>query len=502
MTRALGALVVAACATPAAPVTNPTAPPPGATLVAAPAAPVARPPIAPTAITIAYLPARDAWSVEWQLGAPAAALRFDRLAAAAPRGALWRAPDALAWRQDGDADVLVAVDGVARTRFTAEFGTDDQSPGRAPPQNLRWTDGSRLVFTGAVGADAEVCVDDRCGPRAGPRAWRLVAADRQLRVGDAVAADELAWTEPVGDRRGTYAYVGGAAAATVDEATVALVVDRGLPRWLAAETARLVPAALADLGARTGVAPTARPLVLVSLRPAGGAGYAVRGRALPDLVQLEAGGRGWRTRTTAGARLWRELVVHELFHLWNGQLARRADRKDEWLSEGASSFVAGLALRDAGLLDARQWGRRVVAVGNRCARALVGPLYGDAAEPAYYDCGELVQAALDRALTGTGGLWPIYRRLFADARARPSGAYATADFLALCEAAGADPGTLGRVRALIELGLGADPQATARALLADAGLATTVVPARRGRPARLRWVAAPAPRRARGSVRP
>ncbi len=504
MKAGLAALALTACT---ASVTRPAAPPTPAAPAdaAAPGAPIAPPiaaPIAPppTAITVAYLPASDAWAITWAVGRPAAALRFDR-AVATPRGAAWQPAAGLAWQRDGDDDVLVATDGQPRREFAAVMPSDDASPTRLPPAVVRWSDGSRLVFNGAIGGDAAVCVRDRCGAVAGPRTWRVRAAGLRVVRGpaDGDGAAELAWDEPADDRRGAYVYVGrGRIAAT---GAVATIADRGLPPWLAALTAGLAATTVADFAARTGVPLGFVPTVLVSLRPAGGPGYAVRGRTVPGQVLLEAGGAGWRSRTTARARLWRELVVHELFHLWNGQVAARADVRDEWLSEGASSFVAGAALVDAGLLDATRWGRRVVAAANRCARSLRGPLYDRAADPSYYDCGEVVHVALDRALAARGGLWPVYARLFADARARPSGTYATADFLALCDGAGADPAIVAAVRAILDRGLGADPQATLRALLADAGIATTVVPRRRGRPSRLRWQPSPR-RRPGGSVRP
>ena len=503
MKRALVAIVTSAiaCATSTTP-SAPRAPssPVAAATPSPPPSPSPPPPPAPTAIDVDYDADADRWRVAWTVDPPTVALRFDRAAARGPRAATWIAGPGLTWRRDGDDDVLVAADGVARAGFAAAVDTDDRSPSRQPPLHLRFSDGARLVFTGALGADAELCDDTRCGVRARPRVWRLRAPGHVVVVGAARGDGDVTWDEAALDRRGTYAYVGRAPVITALGAGVEVVADRGLPPWLAAETARLVPAALAEFTARTGLAPGAAR-VLVSHRPGGsGGGYAVRGRALTGVVQLEASGSRWRRRDAAAAALWRELVVHEFFHLWNGQIARRAERRDEWLSEGSSSFVAGRALRDARLLDATRYGRRIVAAANRCARGLVGPLHAEAADASYYDCGEVVQVVLDRALVASGGLWPVYARLFADAVARPSGAYATADLLALCTAAGADPAVLARVTALLDSGLGAAPTDAVRALLADGGIATTIVPARRGRPARLRFRAPP--RQRGGSVRP
>ncbi|MEZ4404728.1 MAG: hypothetical protein R3B06_32210 [Kofleriaceae bacterium] len=438
---------------------------------------------------MAYAADRDAWQVTWRLGRPSSALRFDRRAAHGHRDEVWQAAAGLRWRRDGDADVLEPIDGVPRQVFAAALSTDDTSAGRAAPTHLRWSDGAVVLFTGAIAGDVEVCDATRCGPRAGPRSWAVRAPGAEVRIGRVVARDAVTSTEAAGARGGAFVRVGPARAPTVDDATVTLVLDRGLPAWLAAETQALVPRLLARFTAQTGQAPPP-PVVLAGARPSSARGLIVRGRMVPGAVVLEAAGAGFRRASAGARRQWTELLAHELFHLWNGDLARRTDLRDEWLSEGGAAFVAGVALREAGLLDGRRYGWRVVAAANACAQTLRGPLADVAAEASYYACGELVHVVIDRALTGDGGVMPVVARLFADARARASGTYGTADLVALVAAAEVAPATLAAVRALLETGPGPQPLATVAQLLAAVGITTTVVPARRGRPPRLRFVRA------------
>jgi hypothetical protein len=439
---------------------------------------------------------------------------------ATPRGAAWqvgRRPGVVSAIGDDDV-VCVAVDGQARARVRGgdAVATDaSPTPSRLPPAvHVRW---SRRRPAGRSparsAATRRVCVHRRSlrRGRGAADAGGCGAAGLQRPCAappTATAPSELAWDEPADDRPRRRTPTSGAAGSRRPARWRSMRLDRGLPTVAggARPSGLAATTVLPTLAARTGV-----PLGfgaaggLVSLR-AGGRPAADRG------ARARGARRRWCSRPAAaagdgvgtsgaapgcGASWW----CTRRFHLWNGQVAARADVRDEWLSEGASSFVAGAALVDAGLLDATRWGRRVVAAANRCARSLRGPLYDRAADPSYYDCGEVVHVALDRALAARGGLWPVYARLFADARARPSGTYATADFLALCDGAGADPAIVAAVRAILDRGLGADPQATLRALLADAGIATTVVPRRRGRPSRLRWQPSPR-RRPGGSVRP
>lgn len=483
LTLAALALALAACAA----ATTTPAPAPG--LADPPTAPAAAidaaeplpppPPIDPAPrqeVAVRYIAADDAWDVTWTFAAPADGVVFDRKQPAF-RVARWEPGAGLTWvRIDGRDEALKPIDGVARTAFTARFPTEDVSLGRAPPVNLVWRDGGRLLFTGALGVHALACAA-RCGRRdvGTQRVWRFTTDDgRGLRVLGAAARGALTWDEPAGDLRGTYLYVGDRVAVEAGEVT--LVVDGGAPGWLAAETTAALPALLARYAERTGLALPFRPLVLVSRGPGGGRRRAVRGRTLPALVQLEASG-AWDRRTTAARRQWHELLAHEAFHLWNSQVARRADVRDEWWSEGASSYVAGLALVDRGLLDERRYRRRVLRAASACAATLRGPLRDEAAEDSYYTCGELLHLVVDRRVPG--GVFPLYAALFAGARTR--GSYTTADFLALL-----DPALAADLTPILDRGLGDAPLETVHALLTSAGLDVKLVPARGRRPARLR----------------
>lgn len=436
-------------------------------------APLARGPS--QTIDIRYDRAADAWDVTWTFAEPTLGLVFDRRKPRF-RTATWTAAPGAHWAIEGDAETLRADDETARTTFAVRFATDDASRQRAMPLNLRWRDGGRLLFTGSLGGHALVCGPTACTRRdvGTERIWQISAAG-ELRILATTGRDTLTWHEPMGELRGTYLYVGARTATDVAEVTT--LVDRGVPAWLAAATQRDLPPLLASYAARTGVALPFRPLVLISRGPSTARRRrGVRGSALPGLVQLEANGGGWDRDGRAARRQWFELVAHEAFHLWNSQLARRAEVRDEWWSEGASSYVAGRALRDAGYLDARRYQRRMLRAANACLRSLRGPLLDEAAEASYYTCGELVHFVVDRRVSG--GVWPIYAALFAGAQVQ--GTYATADFVALL----GDAALVADLEQILGRGLGDQPARFVQRLLAGAGLATRI-DARRHRPVRL-----------------
>ncbi|MBZ0231922.1 MAG: hypothetical protein K8M05_06185, partial [Deltaproteobacteria bacterium] len=434
----------------------------------------------PLTISVTELPAADAWSITWTLAAPAPSIIFDRRIPS-NRHETWRLPDELVWDRDpsGDYEILRAADHAARTTFTATFPSDTRDAGRAPSLNVRFTDGSRLLFTAQVGAYGFTC-EPRCRrlDRDHARRWHFrTTPGRSLRVLDRAAPAELVWDEPAGDVRGTYLYAGSIAATRHERVT--LVADPGLPAWLAADTTRLLPELFAFHGDATGVALDFVPLVLASHTDPGRRDEALRGRTLPRLIHLEAIGKDWARASPARRARWYEVLAHEAFHLWNAQLARRSgEKRDEWLSEGSAVYVAGLALVDAGLLTPRAHEDRILEAANGCIATLRGPLHAEAADASYYACGELVHFLVDRALADRGGVLAVWAAMIAHARAH--GSYATADFLAAIDRrAGSAPvgaAVTADVRRILDVGLGTDPAARVRELLERARLRTKPAP--------------------------
>jgi hypothetical protein len=301
--------------------------------------------------------------------------------------------------------------------------------------------------------------------KAAPRRWTFHTTEgRSLRILDSEAAGELTWNEPAGDLRGTYVFTGTATATRTEKLT--LVADPGLPAWLVDDTARVLPDYFASYGVAMGVPLDVSPLVLVSQIAPDARIDAMRGKTMTALIQLEAVGNEWTRSTPTRRRRWAELLAHEAFHLWNGQIARRGDDKlDVWLSEGSAVFMAGLALQRAGLLTPDAYEKRILRSANECIASLGGPLHVELADPIYYACGELVHFLVDRALADRGGATAVWAKLIA------RGSYTTSDFVDAIDAP-----LRADVQQILDVGLGTDPAAHVQRLLSDARLPTKRAP--------------------------
>lgn len=473
---ALVALLSAACAS------EPASAPSAQTRASAPeasaSASAVAPALPPIHVRVEELPAEDRWAVTWSFAEATPGMIFDRRKPAF-RAESWQADADLVWVKQGEHELLKSADGAPRTNFGVSFRTDDGDKQRAPPLNVRFSDGTRLLFTAHLGAHALACAGERCDRRGvgAPRVWELrTSPERSLRALDASAKGSLIWAEPAGDLRGTYVVAGEPRVLSGPRATTLL--DPGLPPWLARETEDKLPRLLSLYAGEVGLALDFSPLVLLSKSRADRPGDGFRGRTLPRLVQLEALGGGWDVEQPALARKWLEFLAHESFHFYNAQLARRTgEGKDEWLSEGSSVYVSGRALAELGLLDAAALEARYVGSGNACL-SLSGPLRSEQAEPHFYTCGELSQLAVAGALADKGGMFPFYRALFE--RARAQGSYGGEDFLALVKEQTKDQALLADLRQLLDQGLGTDPRALVTRLLARGGVRVRRAPVKVG----------------------
>ncbi|NUP09840.1 MAG: hypothetical protein HOW73_27655 [Polyangiaceae bacterium] len=473
------ALTAIGCSSPERPVaqSSEAAPIVEATASAAPEAPKPDP---ARLVDVTYHPANDSWEVQWRFSEPAAKILFDRRKSA-KRNGVWTAGEGLRWVVEGSNELLVPIDAKPTKVFSARFATNDEQLGRSPPQNIRFTDGGRLLFTSQLGVHAIACENNgRCDRRdvGGARVWRFhTDTDWSLRVLGSAAKGQLEWAEPAGDLRGTYLYVGKLDPVANDG--VRFLVDPAIPTWLADETKRRVPALLKFYAEKTAIKPDFEPMVFVSRSRTGEAIGDVNGRVLPGLLQLEAIGQKWDTASGQLKGQWFELVAHESFHLWNAQLARRDENAaNEWLSEGSAVYAGSEALLSEGLVDQKSNDRHIVSSSNRCMANLKGPIFDEGAAASFYSCGAVVQFLIDRKLAKSGGAFGLLAATFAQAKTR--GSYCTKDYLALLEERAADPVFVRDLRTWIEKGFAEDRAVFLQRMLKGAGLSTSIIPPKKG----------------------
>lgn len=366
------------------------------------------------------------WRVTYGFGRPVVRLRFERPAGFF-REEHWRVlTPGFVLAREGDLQVVRTEAGRAADSLTLELAVHTAPLAREYESFLAFSDGSLAVYTGHLNGMAFT----ESGDSVRIRDFVLSAAGGDhVVVPGASPAASLAWTDAPG--QGTYAYFGsGVPAETPD---MMLLMDRGLPDWLARTAEAAIPAFFRIYAERIGVDVPARPLVLLGRDPSPAPGLNSGGGVLPGLIQLMVQGDAWTERSPRAATQALHFIAHEAAHVWNGDYARSADPAESWMHEGGADAFADRALLASGLIDREEFDTRATRAANLCSAELGGRALRSAARGApavSYACGNVMALWTEAALrTASGGdLFAFWGELIGRA-VRTGGTYDQAAYL-------------------------------------------------------------------------
>lgn len=349
---------------------------------------------APPAVRVTFeeLPA-DRWRVTYDLPAPAESMVFTRprrafrsvrWTIAEPAGARWETAD-------GHEVIRFAA---PASRAVVELATDLESPEKDYQVHVAFSEGSRLLYTGHFLV------------KGAPNALAF-RSSRPVRV-------------PPGED--TFVYFGSIK--PVESERMTLIVDPGLPPWIARQLAERVPPTFDYFAGKMGTELGFRPLVYVNYGGSQGSGTTFKGGTVGRVAQIEVSGPGWAKESPDTSQLWYGRVAHEVFHLWESARFTQSD-DTEWLGEASSEYAMLQAMRDAKVIDERQAHGMVVDAANQCIGGIGdSSLLESGTQGRFrnvYTCGLVSQWM---AASATGNAWTLYRRTFD--RPRP---YTTADYV-------------------------------------------------------------------------
>lgn len=435
--------------------------------------------------------ADDRWQVRYRSSEPISGLRFVRSRARPRARAFVLADDDCRYHEKVRAEgppgqsVEVILCDTPREVIELGFRSDFRETRSDYRLNIAFSEGSRLLFTGALTALPIVCPPGRCDMDAarlfeGPMrvGWRFsTTPPRKVRVMADTAPGEL-WWRPTPDRlgEGTYAYFGDIEA--VDVGPTTMLLDPGAPEWLADDARRWLGDIIAHYAHDLRAELPTRPLVMLSFHDANMRGRNLKGGTLGPVMQLAAEGYGWRHDHDRGD--WFRFLAHEAFHLFNGDaFRRRLGQDDVWLSEGSSELFAQRAAVALGVMPEAEAQRTLVEAANECLLRLGGSAVRtshDAEVP--YRCGMVVHHLVDRAVhQATGGkrsLADVFAAMFARS-ADGDRTYSTFDYLEAVEQLLGDPGATAAIERWLHGPLD-EPVARMQEQLSAAGTPVEIAP--------------------------
>jgi hypothetical protein len=324
-------------------------------------------------------------------------------------------PQGEGWHFDGDR--LSREDGAPFAGFTLSIAPDTNFYDRT------------YVAVERVGAEGWIIFPNAFGPDTGASTLDVSAFAGEDRVvfldGTAHATFPLLEPDASGEKQ-SIAYIGPRSA--IDEGAVTLIAGEEIPAWLTDDLSGTLDHAIARLTDRFGSAPRLTPTVTVT-HAEEWIGYGFKGGVI-DAATIAISMRGRplvRDNRDTVDRLT-NLVVHEVVHLWNGDLFdSSANDTEPWLHEGSAEYLGSRLWQDAGSLKAEATERLAACMRGLGDRPLDGseePVHGGVP----YDCGFIIMLATDAAIAkaGRGDVFDVWADVFA--ATAEDGLYSPADF--------------------------------------------------------------------------
>jgi hypothetical protein len=380
-----------------------------------------------THITVEELPFRH-WRATYILPAPQKALVFER-ARGAFRAGSWRivAPAGARWTMARGHETIVSPQ--AASRFVVEFFTDTKDREKDYKLHVAFSDGSRLLYTGHLMVQGAL------------NAFTFHSPSREEIIVPTTEKD-------------TYVYFG--TKIPVQAPRMRMVVDPGLPRWMAAQLAEHIPATFDYFAEVMGTPLDFDPITYASYGGPG-RGYVFVGGTLDRVVQMEIRGHDWFVQSDVAAQNWFGRAAHEIFHLWESQ--RFHKREDgEWLGEASAEYARIKAMQHFGIINERGAEEAVVQAANECINTIGDTNLSNAIAAGHfrtvYTCGLVAQWL-------SGDAFAIDRRTFSR-----NASWGTAEYLASLHELSANPAPVER----LVTGHIADPEVFLETELSKAGL--------------------------------
>jgi hypothetical protein len=239
--------------------------------------------------------------------------------------------------------------------------------------------------------------------------WLIYAPHLQL--DDTVTAGRLSIEVPAGwsvvghrDEKGELVgdgYIFAGPSAYVRRGAVDVVSAPSSPEWLLRMIEQYADGAVDFYSRRLGAPLGVHATIVVDVEPEREGSY--HGDTTPGaMVSLRFFGARWSERGTAATGSVSDFLDHELFHLWNAEVARTAEGATRpWLHEGGANYAALLLGRERGTMSEDGYVANLNRHLERCQRALPeldlrdrGPKRGGAV----YACGTVLQWAIDIGL--------------------------------------------------------------------------------------------------------
>lgn len=321
------------------------------------------------------------------------------------------------WDKKGDVLLIRSVDGSAFKTFELTFASFYDFIQKDYTHNLRYSDGSVLLYTNHLALGANIIEDKSKSPIGmsfSSTQFHFHSPNQNIVFLGTSNKDEAQWSLE-GD--GTYIYFGNISPIKTDN--LIAIVDPKLPKWAWNKTQEYFPRLFDYYEKKTGQELNFTPMVFFNYDNMGGDYSNYSGGTLDGLVQLTINGKRWERQSEEQFNKLFHFLAHEAAHFWNGQMFSFQDNEHSWMHEGGADAFANFAMREFGFIENNQMIEKFEDAANSCLLNKGNESLTQSAElwkyRNYYTCGATMALASDIAVKATKSsqsVFDVWRKVF------------------------------------------------------------------------------------------
>ncbi|NQZ22977.1 MAG: hypothetical protein HRT53_13090 [Colwellia sp.] len=359
----------------------------------------------------------DTWKVQYVLPIAVDHIAFQRQSNF-DRSKLYHLDESkFKWEKAGDVLLIRSIDGSKFESLDLTFSSYYDDIQKDYTHNLRYSDGSVLLYTNHIALGANIIEDKAISPIGSSfrgTQFHFYSPKQNIIFLGNVYSEKAQWDL---QGEGTYVYFGNLSPIETDN--MIAIVDPILPKWAWDNTQQYFPKLFDYYEKKTGQPLNFKPVVFFNYDQVDGDYSNYSGGTLAGLVQLTINGKRWQTKNEEQFNMLFHFLAHEAAHFWNGQMFAFEDQKHAWMHEGGADTFANFAMLEFDLIDSKQMMQKFEDSTNSCLLNKGKESLAQSAELRlyrnYYTCGATMALASHFAIKAKSpnkSVFDLWKRLF------------------------------------------------------------------------------------------
>lgn len=315
-------------------------------------------------IHVRYQQETDLWQVRYDLPIAVDHIAFSRNSNFDRRKLYQFDPAKFVWDKAGEVLLIRSTDGSKFQTLELSFNSYYDFIQKDYTHNIKFTDGSMLLYTNHLALGANIIEDKAISPIGASFSstqFHFYAPNQNIIFLGKTYQEQAQWTL---ENEGTYIYFGNIAPIETD--TMLAIVDPKLPKWVWDQTRKYFPQLFDYYGEKTGQPLNFKPVVFFNYDQLEGDFSNYTGGTLDGLVQLTINGKRWNEEDNKQFNTLFHFLAHEAAHFWNGQMFSIEEQNHAWMHEGGADAFANFAMLEFGLIDNVQMMQQFEDAANSC----------------------------------------------------------------------------------------------------------------------------------------